>query len=135
DIDEENPAPGEVVGDPAAERRTDGWRHHHCDAINGKRHAALGGRERVGEYRLFARLQASTSHALQNAKENQHAEVGGKPAEERADSKKRHATHVEALASDDRRKPPAERENDRIRNQVRREDPGAFILASRETAR
>jgi hypothetical protein len=29
DIDEEYPVPGEIVGNPPAERRTDGWRHNH----------------------------------------------------------------------------------------------------------
>ena len=45
-VDEKNPAPGEVVGDPSAERGADRGSGDHGDAVNGKGHAALGGRER-----------------------------------------------------------------------------------------
>src|SRR6266849_6113774 len=49
DIDEENPAPGKIVGDPTAKRRTDSRSHHYRYAINGECHAALGGSKGVGQ--------------------------------------------------------------------------------------
>ena len=99
-IDEENPAPGKVVGDPTAEGRTDGRRHHHRDAINGKCHAPLRRLESVSQNSLLARLQASTARPLKNAKDDQHGEVGRETAQKRADRKQGNAAHVEPLAAD-----------------------------------
>ena len=81
-IDEENPAPVEIVGDPAAEGGTDGRSEHDRHAVNGEGHAALSGLESVGENCLFAGLQAAAADSLQHAKNNQHAEIGREAAEE-----------------------------------------------------
>ena len=40
-IDEENPAPIEIVSDPSAERGTDCWREHHGHAVHREGHAAF----------------------------------------------------------------------------------------------
>jgi hypothetical protein len=40
-VDEEDPAPGKVVGDPAAQCWTDGWREHGDKAVEGEGLAAL----------------------------------------------------------------------------------------------
>src|SRR5580700_2277428 len=66
-VDEKNPAPGEVVGDPAAERGADRRSAHHCDAVNGKGHATLGGWKSIGEDGLLAGLQTASSSTLQHA--------------------------------------------------------------------
>ncbi len=84
-VDEENPAPGEIVGDPSAERRTDGRRRDHGDAIDGECHAALGGRKSVGQNGLLAGLQAAAARALQNAADDQRREIRRQSAQERTD--------------------------------------------------
>src|SRR5262249_51200241 len=48
-IDEENPAPGIVEGDPTAEGWPDGWRHDRRDAIQREGQATLLGRKGVGQ--------------------------------------------------------------------------------------
>ena len=64
---QENPAPGEVVGDPAAQGGSDGRREHDGDAVDGESLAALvrrvAGRVRVdaslfrqGQEDIFNRL-------------------------------------------------------------------------------
>src|SRR5258708_33011750 len=71
DINEENPAPAEVVGDPTPERGTNGRSHNHGHAIDGKCHAALGGRKGISEDGLLARLQAAAARTLKNAEDDQ----------------------------------------------------------------
>ena len=44
----------------------------------------------------------------------------------------RHAAHVKPLASDDRREPSAQRQNDGVGNQIGREHPRALVGARRE---
>ncbi len=107
DVDEEDPAPAEVVGDVAAQRRADGRRQHHRHAVDGERHAALLRRKGVGQDRLLARLQPAAAGALQDAADDERAQVGRQAAQERADGEQRHADHVEALAPDHRRQPAA----------------------------
>jgi hypothetical protein len=66
-VDEEDPAPVVVVGDPAAEGGADGGREHDRHAIDGEGLAALSGREGVGEDGLLAGLEAAAAHALEHA--------------------------------------------------------------------
>src|SRR5271170_7659287 len=80
-IDEENPAPIEIVGDPSAEGGADGRSEHYGHAVNGESHAAFSRLESVGENCLFAGLQAAAADSLQHAKNNQHAEVRREAAE------------------------------------------------------
>ena len=54
DIDEEDPAPVEVVGNPAAECGSDGGCADYGDAIHGEGFAAIFGLEGVSEDGLFA---------------------------------------------------------------------------------
>ena len=74
-VDEKDPAPAEIVGDPAAERGPDGGRDDHGHAVNGEGHAALFAGKRVGEDGLFAGLQSAAARALQHAEEDQHAQA------------------------------------------------------------
>ena len=84
-IDEENPAPGEVVRDPAAEGWTDGGSAHYCDAVNRKSHAALGGSESVGENGLLAGLETASASTLQHAADDQNSQVRRQSAEKGTD--------------------------------------------------
>ena len=59
----------------------------------------------------------------------QHAEVRCESAQERTDGEDGHATHIEALAANDRRKPATQGQDDRIRDEVGSQDPGAFVSA------
>src|SRR5579864_1264339 len=74
-IDEENPAPAEVVGDPSAERRANCGSGNHGHAVDSECHAALGWRESVGEDGLLARLQSTAASALQHAANDQNGQI------------------------------------------------------------
>src|ERR1700688_1898669 len=101
-VDEENPAPTEVVRDPTSKRGTDRRSHHHRDAINSKCHAALGGSEGVGKDGLLARLQASSAGTLKNAEDDKHRKIEREAAEGGTDGEERHAAHVETLTAHNR---------------------------------
>ena len=100
-IQQKNPAPGEIVGNPAAESGTNRGRQHDRKAVHGEGHAAFGGCKSVRQNGLLAGLQTAASGALQDAEENQHAKIRRQSAEERTDGEDGDAAHVETLASDD----------------------------------
>ena len=64
DVDVENPAPTEIVGDPAADGGADGGGDDDGHAVDGEGHAAFGGCESIGEDGLFAGLQAAAGGSL-----------------------------------------------------------------------
>ena len=66
-VDEEDPVPVEVVGDPAAEGGADGGRADDRHAVEGEGLAALFDGEGVGEDGLLAGGEAASAEALQDA--------------------------------------------------------------------
>ena len=72
-VDEKDPVPGIIVGDPAADGRADGWRHDHGDAVDGEGLRTLPRREGVGQHGLFAGRHAAAAQALQNTENDQGA--------------------------------------------------------------
>src|SRR5437764_15453334 len=84
DIDVEHPAPAVVVGDPAA---GDGPKHRrHHDARRPESHglASFFGRKSLQQDGLRERLQAASTSALNEAKNDEESERWRKPAEERS---------------------------------------------------
>ncbi len=71
DVDEEDPAPVVVVGDPATERGADGGRGDEGEAVERNGLAALGGGEGVGEDGLFGGRESAAAGALQDAEEDE----------------------------------------------------------------
>jgi len=127
DVDKEDPAPGEVVGDPAAQGGADHRRQHDRHAVDGEGLAALARRKRIDEDRLLAGLQAAAPGSLQDAKENQQRKRWGETAEHGTEAEERHADHVEALAPDKRHQISAGRKDDGVGNQIGRQHPGRFV--------
>ena len=83
---------------------------------------------------MLAGLQTAAARALQHAADDQHSQVGRQSAQKGTDGEQRHAAHVEILAADDGREPAAQRQHDGIRDKIRSEDPGAFILPGGKAA-
>src|SRR6516165_5103469 len=117
-VDEENPAPAVVVGNPSAQSRADRGSHDDRNTIDCERHAAFGGWKGVRQNGLFTGLEAAPACTLQNTKDNQQRQVRRESAEERTDGEKEDAAHVETLPPDDGRKPSAQRKNDRVRDEI-----------------
>ena len=133
-VDQEDPVPGIVVGDPAAERRPDHRRDHDRDAVDRKGLAALFGRKRVGEDRLLAGRHAAAAEALQDAEQHQRLQIPGEAAQQRGEREGRDADHVEALAADHRRQPARDRQHDGVGDEIAGDDVGALVDADREAA-
>ncbi len=70
DIEEEDPAPGVVVGDPAADGGTDGGRDDDGHPVDGEGDAAFLGSEGVGQDGALAGLQAPAGRALKDAEDD-----------------------------------------------------------------
>src|SRR5207237_10813017 len=122
-VDEEDPAPRVVEGNPSAERRSERRREHRRDAIEREREAALFRRKRVCQDRLRHRLEAPSSHALQDAKYQQQREARRETTEQRAQREDRETSGEEALSAERDREPPADWQHDGVGDEVRREDP------------
>jgi hypothetical protein len=134
DVEKEDPAPGVVVDDPATDGGAKDGSGDHCDSVDRECHAAFLRREGVREDGLLAGLQASTSRALQNTEEDEHAESGREAAEQRCDGEEEDAAHVEPLAADAVGDPAADGQDHGIGDEVAGEDPCGLLGAGAEGA-
>jgi hypothetical protein len=79
-VDQENPAPGVVVGDPSAERRAHHGREHHAHAVHRHGDALLFTWKRFAQDGLRNGLQRAAAQALQHAAQNQYGKAGRQAA-------------------------------------------------------
>jgi hypothetical protein len=133
-VDEEDPVPVVIVGNPAAEGGTDGGGHDYGHAVESEGLAALFDGEGIGEDGLFAGGEATSSEALQDAREDEPAEAGSESAEDRADGKHDDAAHVEAFAPDAIGEPAGDGKDDGGGDEIAGENPGSFFLRSSDRA-
>ena len=134
DVEVEDPAPVEVIGDVAAEGGADGGRDDDGEAVHGKGLASLFWGEGVGEDGLLGRREAAAADALQDAAEDQQRKGGGDAAKRGADAEQGHADHVELFAADKCGHVGAGGKDDGVGDQIRGEDPGGFVLGGAEAA-
>ncbi len=78
DVDEEDPAPVVVVGDPAAEDGADGGCGDDGDGVESEGRGAFGGREGVDEDGLLDGREAAAADALKDAGDEHDAEAWGR---------------------------------------------------------
>ena len=126
-VDEEDPAPGEVVGDPAAERGSDGGREDGDQAIEGECLAAFLRLEAVGHDGLGHGLHSAAAGSLQNAADKQHGQRRRSAAEEAGDGKNHNAEQKEITASHHAGSPCADGQYDGVRDQVAGQHPCALV--------
>src|SRR5580692_4701181 len=77
DVDEKDPVPVEVVGDPAAEGGADGGRDDNSHAVNSEGLAAFFNGKGIGEDGLLARGEAAAACALEDARDDEKREGVG----------------------------------------------------------
>ena len=126
--------PGVGVGDPPAERGADGGRDDEDDAVEGEDRTPLSLREAVVEDRLLTRCQPAAADALEDAEEDQPRQRRGQPARQAADREHCDARHVKRLAAEDRGEPAADRQDDRVGDEVARQHPRRLVVADAEVA-
>ena len=84
----------------------------------------------VGDSTLgYAVLQPTAASSLKDTKQKQHAQGRGSSAEKGTGGKEKDAEHRETLPPEELRKPTGNRENDRVRNEIARQHPRAFVIA------
>ncbi len=135
DVDEEDPVPVEVVGDPAAEGGADGGSDDDGHAVDGEGLAALFDGEGVGEDGLFAGGEAAAAGALQDARDDEKWQSVSDAAEQGADGEQSDAGHVEALATEAVGEPAGDGQDDGAGDQIAGENPGGFFGARAECTR
>ena len=102
-IDEEDPAPREVVRDPASQRRADDGRHNDAHAVHGHGHALLFLLEAFYQDGLRDGLQTAAAGALDHAEQDQQEKIGRDAARERAQREEDDATDIQPLAPEQHR--------------------------------
>src|SRR5262245_30135596 len=113
-INEEDPAPRVVVGDPPAKGRSNRRRNHGRDPKNSERQAALLRRECVCQNGLGHGLQSAPASTLEHSKENDRPKTWSESAQQRAQGEECQTDHKETLAAQDTGKPSAEGQHDGI---------------------
>jgi hypothetical protein len=126
----EDPAPGEAVGDPTAQRRPDRGRGDDRNAIQRKGRGPFRRRKCIDQDGLFDGSETTAANALQDTEDHQEVQRRSNTAEKGGHREEGDADHVVALAPEDAAQPRAHRQHDRIRNQVRSQDPGRLVEAS-----
>ena len=133
-IDVEDPSPRVVVGDPTADRRSEGWRKHGDETIEREGLASFPWFERIRHDGLRHRLEAATSDALKDTCKEQDRECRRDTAKKACSGEDGDAKQKEILAADDTRRPCANRQNDRVGDEIAGENPGSLTGAGTEVA-
>jgi len=126
-IEVKNPAPGIVVGDPAAKSGAEDGSEQDTQAVDGHGLAVLFPGEGLEKDGLGKRLKAAAGEALQDAKENQRGEAGGHAAKQRSKRESGYAGEEEFSPSKVAREPTRDGKDDGIGNEVGSDDPSAFF--------
>ena len=134
DVDEEDPAPVVVVGDPAAEHGADGGRGDDGDGIEGEGGGSLGGGKGVDEDGLLDGGETAAADALEDASHEHDGERRGDAAEEAGDGEEGDAGHVVVLATEDAGEPGGHGEDDGVGDEIGGENPGDFVVGTAEAA-
>jgi hypothetical protein len=128
-VDVEDPAPGEVVHEEAADERPDHGREAEDGAEVALVAAALARGDDVADHRDGRHHQTAASEALQRAEGDQLRHVLARPAERGADQEDDDRRLQQRLASVEVAELAVERPYDRRREQVCRDDPGQVLEA------
>ena len=129
DVDVEDPVPGQVLSEPAADERAGDER----DAEHGPEQALVltpfGGREHVADDRECDREQRTGANALDASEQDQHPHVLAEAGQRRADQEDDDADHEDRLAPVDVGQLAPERDADGAGQQVDRDRPDVVLVA------
>ncbi len=114
DIDEENPAPPKIVREPAAEHRADGGPRNDAEAEDGGSDAALSRGEGFEDDGLRLGEEAAAGESLEDAREDEHAEVRRHPAEDGGHGETNQGKDEVVLFAEADAQPGRERDDDDI---------------------
>jgi hypothetical protein len=127
EIDEEAPAPGRVVREPAAHRGAEHGRGREDGSGEALPLAAETGRDDVADRGDRQWDEAACAEALDRAAGDQHPHRHRESADDRADGEERDSEQEERPAAVDVRQLSVQRHGDGGAQHVRREDPGVML--------
>jgi hypothetical protein len=133
-IDVEDPAPGEVLGQPAADRRPHHRPQHQGRAPQAHHPRHQPGWKDVEHHRLRQRHQRGGGHPLQQAEEHDLRKAGGDPAQHRGHGEGADRQQEHLLAADLLRHPARQRQRDRRGDDVGGQHPGDLVRRRRQAA-
>ncbi len=135
DVDVEDPGPGPVVGDVAAQQGPGHRRHQRGDAPQRERRPRLlrwiGGQQQ----RLRQRDHGPGHEALQHAERDQQLDGRRQAAQDGRDHEQDHAHREQPHRAEALREPARERHRDRVGHAEARDDPRALRDAHAQVAR
>ena len=131
-VDVEHPAPGELVGQPAAERRAGDRAQHGADAPQSHRLALLLARIGVHHDGLRDRHQGGAETALQGTEQHELVERLRRAAQHRHDGEAHHAARERLAQAEAQGAEAGERRHDGRGHDIRRDDPGDLLLRRRQ---
>ncbi len=126
-VDVEHPAPGEIVGQPAAQHGAEDRSQDHRGAPQGHDLSDLLGREEIEHDRLRHRDQRRAEQPLEQAEDHDLAQAVGDAAQHRGDGEAADGDHQQLLSADAAREPSGQRRHDRRGDQVGGEHPGDLV--------
>ena len=122
-VDEEDPAPGDVVDEIAAEDRAQDRAEQHRDADDAHHAADAAGAGGAGEDRHAERHQHAAAEPLEDAEADQRLRRPGDAREQRAGQEEGDREQVQALGAEAVGGPAGERDHGRQRERVAGDDP------------
>ena len=125
-IDVKDPAPGILVGDPTAQRRTEHRCNESRDAEEGLRGALLLGRKGIEQDTLAGGLEPAAGKTLHHAEEDQLIQTRRHAAKHRADGEDRDRKEEISASSEIRGEPAGDWQDDRIGSQIAGDHPLAI---------
>ncbi len=134
DVDEKDPVPRPVVGDPAPQERPDDGPDHDADPEDRHGRPVLMPREALQQDGLRDRLQRAPGESLEDAEEDQCPQAPGGAAEKGAEGEQADGDEQEALAPEEPAEPARHGDDDGIGGQVGGDDPGRLVDPRGEAA-
>ena len=128
-VDVEHPAPGVILGQPAAEHRAQNGADHDRDAKQRHRGSPALRRIDVDQYRLREWDERRTEHALQGPEQHDLHQGLRHPAQHRRDGKSGDGNEENPLAPEPAGKESGRRDHDSGRDDIRGQHPVDLILA------
>ena len=134
EVDEKDPVPAQVLGQPAAGERAGDGRYHHGHGPQAQGEPAPVRRVDRREQRLRQRDHRRADDALHDARGQQHRKRERDPAQKRRERERGRGKHEHAHLAEAHREPARERQQDRLGHAIGRDHPGALSRAHRQIA-
>ncbi len=133
-VDQEDPFPAVVVGDPATEDRPADRRHHRDHRQQRQRLPAFLARIDRDQQRLRDRVHRAGHEALQRTRQHQHAHALRQAAQQRGDDEGQRGPDEQLAFAEAAAEPAGQRQRDGRADRERGDHPGRLLRAGPQVA-